>query len=108
LANSPIQYYVNVNNVYPLPATQPFAEYVCDTLKPNPNYSFLSDWTSLNENVVIFDQKELKYKLALLTPYLSLNDFDPQEYANTYGIRAILDYYNIFYTDETLEKLKNS
>jgi hypothetical protein len=108
LPNSNLEYYVTIDNVYALPDTKPFADYKCDNVKPNLNYSFINDWTSLDENTVIFDEKELKYKISLLTPYLSLNDFDQQEYANTYGIRAILDYYNIFYTDQTLEKLKNS
>lgn len=108
LSNSTTEYFVEIGNVFPLPNTQPFADYKCDNLKSNSTYTFLSDWYSIDENVVIFDEKELKYKLVLLTPYLSLNDFDQQEYANTFGIRAVLDYYNIFYTDELLEKLKNS
>ena len=101
--NNTSNYYVSTGSVYRLPNTGDFAPFKCS---PSFGVTFGKnlDINSLQIGKPFLNKKNNRYNVAIQTPYISLNEFNPQEYANIAGTRAILDYFNIFYSDDDIKK----
>lgn len=99
--------YVEVDYLERLPTTPESAPFVCSTQLPNLNYEE-PEWFTLPNNEVYFNEKTLKYSIAITTSYFnfaSRNDLETQIIDK--GIRGLLSYYDKQNDEVTIQKLKD-
>jgi len=99
--------YVEVEYLKRLPSTSESAPFVCSRQLPNLNYEE-PEWFTLPNNEVYFNEKTLKYSIAITTSYFnfaSRNDLETQIIDK--GIRGLLSYYDKQNDEVTIQKLKD-
>lgn len=99
--------YVEIEYLKRLPLTPESAPFVCSNQLPNLNYEE-PEWFTLPNGEVYFNEKTLKYSIAIITSYFNFaNSQELQTEIIDKGIRGLLSYYDKQNDEQTIEKLKN-